>query len=164
MSTLAWQLRRNLENSLVEFLQQELVGVKLFHEGREFDIDIRVGHTPTDQWAMPNISVYIDTRTAIRAFIGNNKRFNTYLMIIDARAFDDRMRSDMAELITDTINDGFDMFTYTKNIADPQNPIKTLSGKVAVDFVTDNALRNAENNDQFEKYRHNISVSLTIAI
>lgn len=161
---LDWQVRRNLENSLTEFLQTETADTTVFFKGKNENIDIRVGFAPQDNWGMPVISLYMDTRTATRAFLGGNKRFKSYLMIIDVRALDDGMRSDLVELLVDTINDGFDLFDYSPNSSDPSNPIKVLSGKVSVDFVTDNALRATENANIYEKYRQNISVSLTIAV
>ena len=164
MANIPWNIRRNLENSLTEFLQTETAGKTVFFKGNDQAIDIRVGFAPQDDWSMPVISLYMDTRTAPRAFLGNNKRFKSYLMIIDVRALDDGMRSDLVELLTDTINDGFDLFDYSPNPSDPLNPIKVLSGKVSVDFVTDNALRATENANIYEKYRQNISISLTIAV
>ncbi len=161
---LDWQIRRNLENSLTEFLQIQTAGITVFHKGQDLPIDIRVGHSPRDDWKMPVIAIYMDTRTATRGFIGNNKRLKSYLMIIDIRAFDDGMRSDLAELLTDTINDGFDMFNYSPNSGNPNTPIKVLGGHVSVEFITDTPIRSTENANQFEKYRQNISVSLTIAV
>lgn len=162
--TLNWQLRRNLENSLAEFLQTEAVGVTVFFKGSSTDIDVRVGNAPQDNWKIPNISVYLDTRTAPRGFVGNNKRLKSYLMIIDIRASDDGMRSDLAEWVSDTINDGFDFYDYQPNSGDPDNPLKTLSGKVSVEFITDTPIRPVVDADAFDKYRHNISVSLSIAV
>ena len=160
--TLDWQLRRNLESSLAEFLQTESSGVTLFFKGTEEEIDVRVGHAPQDAWKLPNVSVYLDTRTAPRGFVGGNKRLNSYLMIIDVRALDDGMRSDLVEFVTTTINDGFDFFDYQPGSGDPDNHTKTLSGKVSVEFVTDTPIRAVIDADAFDKYRHNISVSLTI--
>ncbi len=161
---LDWQVRRNLENSLTEFLQTETAGKTVFFKGKDESIDIRVGFAPQDDWKMPVISIYLDTRTAPRAFIGSNKRFKSYLMIIDVRGLDDGMRSDLVELVTDTINDGFDLFDYSPNSGDPANLTKVLSGKVSVDFVTDTPIRATENANIYEKYRQNISVNLTIAV
>ncbi len=162
--TLNWQLRRNLERSLEQFLQTESSGVTLFYKGSDLTIDVRVGKSPRDDWKLPNISVYMDTKTAPRGFVGNNKRLPDYLMIIDIRALDDGMRSDLAEWLTDTINEGFDFYDYQPNGADPENPIKTLSGKVSVEFITDNNTNAGVDADQFDKNRHNVSVSLTISV
>lgn len=163
MTTLNWQLRRNIENSLTEFLQTQAIGVTVFYKGSDIPIDIRVGKSPRDNWKMPVISIYMDTRTAPRGFVGGNKRLKSYLMIIDVRALDDGMRSDIAEWVTDTINEGFSYFDYQPNSTDPENPIKTLTGKVSVEFITDNVINAGIDADLFDKFRHNISISLTIA-
>ena len=164
MANLDWQIRRNLENSLAEFLQTESSGLTVFYKGKDQTIDIRVGNAPQDSWTLPNISVYLDTRTAPRGFVGNNRRLKSYLMIIDIRALDDGMRSDLTEWATDTINDGFDVYDYTPNIGDPDNPSKVLSGKASIVFVSDIAIRNTQNSELFEKFRQNISISVTIAV
>ncbi len=162
--TLDWQIRRNLENSLTEFLQTQSSGVTVFFKGSDTSIDIRVGKSPQQDWKLPNISVYLDTRTATRGFVGGNKRLKSYLMIIDIRALDDGMRSDLTEWVTDTINDGFDFFDYQPNSSDPDNPIKTLTGKASVEFVTDTPIRATADADAFDKYRHNISINISIAV
>jgi len=164
MTLIPWQIRRGLENSLVEFLQTQATGKTVFYKGAEQSIDIRVGNAPQQSWSMPNISVYLDTRTAPRGFIGNNRRLKSYLMIIDVRALDDGMRSDLAEWVSETINDGFSVYTYTPNAITPETPDKVLFGKGSVDFVSDTPLRNTQNSDLFEKFRQNISINVTIAI
>lgn len=161
---LDWQIRRNLENSLAEFLQSSSAGLTVFYKGKNQSIDVRVGNAPQNSWNLPNISVYLDTRTAPRGFVGSNKRLKSYLMIIDIRGLDDGMRSDLAEWVTTTINEGFDFYTYSPNVATPSSPTKVLSGKVSVEFISDTPIRSTENTDLFGKYRQNISVSLTIAV
>ena len=159
-----WGVRRNLENSLAYFLQTQASGVTVFYKGSQNSIDIRVGNTPQQNWSLPNISVYLDTRTAPSGFIGNNKRLKSYLMIIDIRALDDGMRSDLAEWVSDTINNGFSVYTYLPSADTPDDPTKTLFAKASVNFVSDTALRNTQNAELFEKFRHNISVNITIAM
>jgi len=164
MANLNWQKRRNLENSFAEFLQTETSGLTVFYKGANQIIDVRVGNAPQGNWVLPNISVYMDTKTAPRAFVGNNKRFESYLLIIDVRALDDGMRSDLAEWVSKTINDGFDYYDYTPTVGDPENPSKVLSGKVSINFVSDTPLRGTPDSNLYDKFRHNISVSATIAI
>lgn len=161
---LDWGTRRNIENSLVEFLQDQATSVTVFYKGANESLDIRVGNAPQDDWKLPNISVYTDPKTAPRAFIGNNKRFESYLTIIDIRALDDGMRSDLADWVTSTINDGFDFYTYSPNSSDPTNPIKVLAGKISVDFVTDTPIRSVVDSSKFDKFRQNITLDLTIAV
>jgi len=164
MTSLAWQIRRNLENSLADFLQTQASSLTVFYKGSEQSIDIRVGNAPQQNWSMPNISVYLDTRTAPRGFIGNNRRLKSYLMIMDVRGLDDGMRADLAEWASDVINDGFDVYDYSPNPSTPDSPTKVYFGKASVDFVSDVTIRNTQNSDLFEKYRQNISMSVTIAV
>lgn len=164
MTNIDWNIRRNLENSLAEFIQSEASGKTVFYKGADQTIDVKVGHTPRQDWGMPNISVYLDNRVAPRGFIGNNKRLKTYLMVIDVRALDDGMRSDLAEWVSDVINDGFEVYTYTPNASIPDSPTKVYYGLASVDFVSDVPLRNTQNSDIFEKFRHNISINVTIAV
>ena len=159
-----WGVRRNLENSLAYFLQTQASGVTVFYKGKETSIDIRVGNAPQDNWSLPNISVYLDTRTAPAGFIGNNKRLKSYLMIIDVRALDGGMRSDLAEWVSDTINDGFGVYTYSPNSVTPDDPTKVLFGKASINFVSDTALRNTKNAELFEKFRHNLSINVSVAV
>ena len=164
MTLLPWQIRRNLKMSFAYFLQSEVADTTVFYKGVEQPIDIRVGNAPQQNWSMPNISVYLDSRPAVRGFIGNNKRIESYLMIIDVRGLDDGMRSDLTDWVSDTINDGFDVYTYTPSSVTPDDPDKVLYGKASIDFVTDTPLRNTENSDISEKFRQNISINVTIAI
>ncbi len=163
MSNIPWGNRRNLENSLKEFLQTQAVGVTVFYKGADQAIDIRVGNAPQDSWSMPVISLYTDPKTSIRSFIGNNKRIDTYLMIIDVRALDDGMRSDLASWVTTAINDGFDFYKYTPGSGDVEIPDKVLSGKASIDFVSDVPVRNTQNSDLYTKFRQNISINVTIS-
>lgn len=164
MSTLNWEDRRNLENSLAEFLQDQSSSLTVFYQGESKSIDIRVGFAPRDDWSLPNIAVYHDSRTALRGFVGQNKRLKTHLMIIDVRALDDGMRQDLADWVSDTINDGFDFYSYSPDAVSPDTPNKTLTGKASVDFVSDNRILADTNADEYNKYRHNISINVTIAI
>ncbi len=164
MANISWSIRRNLENSLVEFLQAQTIGVTVFYKGKDETINITVGHTPKDSWDMPIISLYTDPKTSIRSFIGNNKRLDTYLMILDVRALDDGMRSDLASWVTTAINDGFDLYDYTPGSGDVENPTKVLSGKVSVNFVSDVPVRNTQNSNVYEKWRQNISINVTVAV
>lgn len=159
---LSWQERRNLENSFVDFLTSQASGITVFYQGEEKSLDIRVGRSPRDDWNLPVISFYLDNRLAPRGFVGSNKRLKTHLAIIDIRALDDGMRSDLADWVGDTINDGFDFNSYSPDAVTPDTADKTLEGKVSIEFVTDRIVTAGENVDVFDKYRHNISVNCTI--
>lgn len=164
MASINWQIRRNLETSLVYFLKTETANDTIFYKGAEQSLDIRVGNAPQESWVPPVISVYVDSQTAPRGFIGNNRRLKTYLMIMDIRALDDGMRADLAEHMSILINEGFSVYTFTPNALTPETPTKVLYGKASVEFVSDTAIRNTENANLFEKFRHRISFNVTIAV
>jgi len=164
LSILQWQERKNVENSLTEFLQTQASNIQVWYKGESKSLDVRVGWSPREDWDLPVISIYYDTKTSPRGFVGQNKRLKTHLIIIDIRALDDGMRSDLADWVQTTINDGFIYYEYSPNSGDPENVNKTSSGKVGVEFVSDTPLRPGENASEFDKYRHNISINATIAI
>lgn len=164
MANLNWQLRRNIESSLANFLTTQASGTTVFYKNANQSIDIRVGNAPQDDWSLPNISVYLDSKNAIRGFVGQNNRINTHLMIIEVRASDDGMRADLAEWVTDTINDGFTVYTYSPNVSNPDSPTSVKYGTASVEFVSDTAIRSAENSNLFNKFRHRITCNISIAV
>ncbi len=164
MTQIPWGIERNIENSLAYFLETQANGKTVFYKGTQTPIDIRVGNTPQQNWGMPSISVYADSETAPRAFIGNNKRFTTNLIIIEIRALDGGMRSDLKDWLVSTINDGFAVYTYTASSSTPDSPDKVLYGQASIDFVTNTSLRNTKDSNITEKFRQNISINITIAI
>lgn len=159
---LSWNEFTNLENSLFEFLEDALNqsgGLQVINDkGVAVDINLRIGHTPDDTWTLPVISFYEDSRTAPRGFVGSNLRIKTKSLIIDIRCFNDAQRSDLTSWIESQINDGFPYYVYTKT-NDPNNPTTTLSGHVAIEFVTNNPLRLGNNVDLIDRYRQNITIS-----
>jgi len=163
MSNLTWKNRRNLENSFVYFLQNEANDLTVFYKGSATPIDIRVGNAPQDDWTLPNISIYLDSKTADRAFVGQNRRLESYLMIIEIRALDDGMRADLAEWVTTTINDGFNFYEFDPNPSEQDTPIKALIGTVSIEFVSDTAIRRTEDANLFEKFRQRITCNISIA-
>ncbi|KKL52803.1 hypothetical protein LCGC14_2281820 [marine sediment metagenome] len=164
MANIPWSIERNLERSLEQFLKTAVTGTTVFYKGVAQPIDIRVGNAPQDNWAMPVISIYADSELAPREFVGSNKRLTTYLMIIDVRALDGGMRSDLKDWLVSTINDGFTVYTYTPNALTPDSPTKVLLGKASIDFLSNTTIRNTQDLNIYEKYRQNISISVTISL
>jgi len=162
MSNVNWGIERCLENSLVEFLQTQLASYTVLDlDGNTKFISIRVGFSPNDDWELPVISAYTDSRNAPRLSIGSNKREKTYLLILDIRAWDSGMQQDLVDLVMTTINDGFPFYTYAPS-NDPQDPTKTEDGYVSLDFISNVPLRLGDNVDMIDKFRQNISISCYI--
>lgn len=166
MSNLPWQKMRNVENSLVEFLQDAVSTASLTiidENGNTQNVLVRAGFKFNDDWELPVISVYVDTKTATRLSVGSNRRANTYLVIIDIRSLDKGSQLDLTEWVQETINDGAPFYVYTPNPGDPDNPTKVQNGIISVDFISNVSLRLGDGAEIWEKYRQNITLSCTIS-
>jgi len=163
---LGYRETTNLENSMYEFLVAALATDSLTvkdDKGNNKEITVRVGETFNADWSLPTVSLYEDSELAPRGFIGNNRRIKDHLLIIDIRALDSRMRKDLTDWVTDTINDGFPFYEYTQS-GDPDNPNKVQTGYVRVDFLFNRPLRLGDTVDMVDKYRQNISINCGITL
>lgn len=163
MPNLPWSTERNLENSLIEFLQAEIASGYTVSDlnGDTKNISVRVGYAVNADWELPVVSAYTDSRTAPRLSIGSNKRQKAYLLILDVRALDTGMQQDLVDLVMDKINDGFPYYTYTPS-GDPLNPTKVQTGYVSLQFISNIPLRLGDTVDMIDKFRQNITISCTI--
>lgn len=164
MALLGWKDFTNLENSLADFLSSAITTSSLQvlnDQGSPVDVNVRVGWEPNDNWALPLITLYEDSRLSPRGFIGSNKRLKEYLLILDIRGWNDKQRSELADWLESTINDGFPFYEYTVS-GDPDNPTKAQAGYAAVQFLTNAPIRGGINADLLEKYRQRISVAIQL--
>jgi hypothetical protein len=165
MPALPWSTERNLENSLIEFLQTQLASYTVLDlDGNTKPISVRVGFMPNDTWQLPVVSAYTDSRTTPRLSIGSNAREKNYLLILDIRAFDTGMQQDLVDIVMNKINDGFPFFEYTPNIVAPDNPTKVQTGYASIEFVSNVPVRFGDNVDMMEKFRQNITISAFIEV
>ena len=163
MSQIPWGIEKNLENSLVDFLTDEFTGKTVFLKGANQSIDIRVGNAYQDNWSMPCISIYADTETDDKPFIGNNVLLKSHLMIIDIRATDGGMRSDLKDYLVDIISNGFPYYEYNPNPGEPDESNKALVGKASIKFISNVPIRNTQDSNYVEKFRQQITINVTIA-
>lgn len=164
MANLPWSTERNIENSLIEFLQTQLSSYTVLDlDGNTKSISVRVGFMPNDSWQLPVVSAYTDSRTAPRLSIGSNARQNAYLIVIDIRAFDTGMQQDLVDLVIEKINNGFPYYTYSPS-GDPENPTKVQAGYISIEFVSNVPVRFGDNVDMIEKFRQNITISCFIEV
>lgn len=164
MANLGWQTQRNLENSFAEFIQDAVTTASLTvpdQNGTAKAVSVRVGFEFNDEWDLPVISLYADSKTAPRLSIGGNRRLNTFLLIVDIRTFDKGSQLDLTEWLQDTVNNGLPFYEYTPDGSGGVN--KVQNGRVSIDFVTNIPLRLGEGVDLFDKYRQNITLSCTIS-
>lgn len=160
-----YKTQTNIENSLVEFLLEELENsgspFHLNEKGEIVPIDVRIGFEYNNEANLPLITLYADSKTSERAFIGSNRRAKLYLLVIDIRALNVGQQQDLADWVEETINDGFTYYEYDGSV-DPLNPVKTKKGYANVDFLTNEPLRLGDNADIFERYRQNITIAVDI--
>lgn len=165
MALLEWSLERNLENSLADFLQSEITTQNLTvldPEGNLITPQVVVGFQKTEDWYLPNISVYSDSISSPRLSVGSNKRQDGYLLVIDIRACDIGSQLDLTDWVKLNINDGWDFYEWQPNSGSPDNPTKIKVGYVSFNFISNTPIRLGENIDIFDKYRQNITIDCTV--
>lgn len=163
MANLTWQIRNNLENTLKDFIESEISSESLTVEdeyGNAETPQVYVGWQKTEDWVLPNISLYVDSTLSPRLSIGSNKRQNEYLLIIDIRCKDVGQQLNLTDWLTDKINNGIIFYEYTPDGSGGVN--RTSTGYVSFDFISNVPVRLGDNVDLFDKYRQNITISCTI--
>jgi hypothetical protein len=166
MANLEWKTERNLENSFAEFLLDEVNIVSLTipdKNGSEQAVNVKVGSEFSTNWNLPVISCYSDSKSYPRLSIGSNKREKSFLIIIDIRSLDRGSQSDLTNWVEETINEGFTFYEYSPNPVNPTEVTKNACGHVSVDFISNIPLQLGENVELFDKYRQNITLSVTIS-
>ena len=160
---LDWQLYRNLENSLKDFLDDEVSSDNVTDYDNNL-ITIRVGRKLDNDWTLPCISIYLDGETSQRLQLGSNQRIKQYLLILDIFAQDEGQRLDLAYWLSDKLENGFRYYSYTVNPANPEQPIKTSHGLVNIDaFVTNTRVNLGDTVSDFDAHRHRISIRVWIS-
>jgi hypothetical protein len=158
MST--WKKYRNLQASLQEFLAAQAITDNV-KDLEETSITIRVGRKDAT-FTLTTISVYFESETSKRFETGSNLRDDKQLMIIDIYAKNEADRLDLAKWVVDTINDGWQYYTYSNDSVVPDNPAKVIGKKVNVDFLTNGRVKLGDNIDQFDAHRHQITITAWI--
>lgn len=158
---MSWSIYRNLQASLYDFLTTLASDESLVDLDGE-SINFRVGRKNDDDWKLNTISFYCESNTSERAFIGSNHRHELFLIIIDIFAKNEVDRLDLARWVTESINDGWDYYEYTGNIANPDSPNKVKKGKVSVNFLTNTKVSLGQNVDEIDANRHKISINVWI--
>jgi len=165
MANIPWNTQRNLENSLADFLLDAITissSTVPDDNGSAKTIDVRVGSEFNDDWTLPIITLYSDSRLSPRLSIGSNLRQKSFLLILDIRALNVGMQQDLTDWLEATINDGFPFYEYSQNLSDPDNPNKTQTGYASIEFVSNLPVRFGETAELPDKYRQNLTISCFI--
>lgn len=161
---LTWQLGANIENSLIEFLRNEIYTNSLQlldSNGVAKSVNVYAGRELNNNWNLPLIQVYLDSKPdANRLEIGSNKRLRSFQIIIDIRTLLPGQETNLADWIENVINDGVDIFDYTPNSVNPEIPAKSLLGHGRVDFISSLPVPLFDNADVFDQNRYRISIKI----
>ena len=158
---LAWQLYRNLENSLKDFLDTEIVNDSVTDINNKL-IPVRVGRKEDENWTLPCISVYMESELLTPFEIGSVLKDERQLLIIDIYATNEGERLDVAKWLTTKINNGLRYYSYTPDINTPESPTKVAGGWVNVDFLTNTRINLGQNVDYIDAHRHRVSINVWI--
>lgn len=158
---LVWQLYRNLENSLKDFLDSEITSDSVTDYAGNV-VPVRIGRKNDSDWSLPCIAIYMDAENSPdRLEIGGNLRDRRYLMILDIYATDEGERLDLAAWLTKKIENGFRYYTYTYNPSNPDSPTKVAGDLVNIDtFISNTRVELGQNVDDFDAHRHRISIQV----
>ena len=158
MTTLLWTISRCIENSLIDFLQEQITtdSLKLLDDrGNEVTPNVYRGKQLNTDWNLPLIQLYCDDKLQPRLEIGSNLRMKSFLIFLEIRTLLPGQEIDLAEWVEETINNGCDYYTYTPS-GDPENPTKTFAGHINIDFQSSGQVDLGDNVDKFDKYRYRI--------
>ena len=159
---LAWQLYRNLENSLKDFLDAKIVTDSVT-DINGIKVPVWVGRKEDDNWTLPCISLYMESETLIPFEIGSTLKDDRQLIIIDIYATNEGERLDLSKWLTATINDGWRYYSYSPNIITPESPTKVAGGLVNVDFLTNTRVNLGQNSDEIDAHRHRVTINVWIS-
>lgn len=159
---LTWSKIRCLENSLIDFLNTNLVADAI-KDINGVQIVARVGRKEDNDWQLPCITAYVDTINLQRLFVGSNTRLDSYLMIIDIYATNEGERMDLATWVADEINNGFTFYNYTPSESTPNSPVRVSGGLASLDFLSNTRVALGQNVGIEDAHRHRISINVWIS-
>jgi len=163
---LTWTLSANIENSIIEFMRNEIYvqSLQLLDaNGISKTVNVYAGRELNENWHLPLIQVYLDSKPdANRLEIGSNKRLRSFQMIIDIRTLLPGQESNLADWIETIMNNGVDIYDYTPNSSNPDVPVKENLGHSRVDFITSLPVPVFDNADKFDQNRYRITIKIWI--
>lgn len=161
--SLEWGLYQNLEHSTVYFLSTEISNDSITdYDGTAIPV-LNAGKV-NDNYDVPRITVGYEQENDLgQLYLGNSKRDDRHLLIIDIFAIDKSQRLALAKWIRDKLLDGWRYYSYITNPADRDTPTKTASGLINIDqILTNEKVDVGENMAQVEAHRHRISLTVWI--
>jgi hypothetical protein len=164
MAILTWEISSNIENSLIDFLRNEVTSTSLQvldQNGVAKNVNVYAGRELNNNWHLPLIQIYLDSKPdANRLEIGTNKRLRSFQIIIDIRTLLAGQEANIADWVEEKINDGFTVYDYTPNSLNVNVPAKVILGHGRVDFITSMPVLGYDDADLFDKNRYRISIKV----
>jgi hypothetical protein len=164
MTTLTWQISTAIENSLIDFLRNEVTSHSLQvldTNGVAQTLNVYAGRELSENWHLPMLQVYLDSKPdANRLEIGSNKRLRSYQMIIDIRTLLPGQAQNIADWVEEIINDGFTVYNYAPNSSNVEAPIKTTLGHGRVDFISSMPVPSYDDADKYDQNRYRITIKI----
>lgn len=160
MTILLWEQSRCIENSLIDYLTEEIESdsIKLLNDsGEEVTPNVYRGKQLNENWNLPLIQIYVDDKLQPRLELGSNLRMKSFLVLVEIRTLLPGQEVDLANWIEEKLNNGCDYYTYTPS-EDPENPTKTFAGHINIDFQSSTSINLGDNLDRFDKYRYRITL------
>jgi hypothetical protein len=163
---LHWEISTNIENSLIEFLRNEITSNSLQLldvNGVAKTVNVYAGRELNNDWNLPLIQVYLDSKPdANRLEIGSNKRLRSFQVIIDIRTLLPGQESNLADWVEEKINNGVTIYDYIPNSSNPDAPSKVVLGYGRVDFITSLPVLSWDDADVFDKNRYRLTIKVWI--
>jgi hypothetical protein len=155
---MSYRISRNIEASLIDWLTTELSDAGWTGIGVEKSFSQVYGGT------LPCILIEQDPEDDTKLEIGSKTWLKNFFINIRIFATSDGQRLDLKDFITDLLEDDIDYYEYV--ITSGVVSSKSLEGRISILEVTRNEkeLKNTENLEKEDKYRHIISFKCYIAI
>ncbi len=151
---MSWRIYRNLENSLYEYLREQI-------DNNWSNVTVRIARFPSTDISLPQVCLYWDSSTLSLLEIGSNILDERNLMIIEVYATSDGQLRDLVSFLIDVLKDGFNYYTY-QPAQNEQGYTKSLSGYVTVRFIENRIIPAPDNADLYEKFRHRLAISCSL--
>jgi len=161
---LNWEISTNIENSLIEFLRNEVIAHSLQLldcNGVAKTVNVYAGRELNNEWNLPLIQVYLDSKPdANRLEIGSNKRLRSFQVIIDIRTLLPGQETNLGDWVEEQINDGITIYDYTPNSLNPEVPAKSILGHGRVDFISSLPVLGYDDADVYDQNRYRITAKI----
>ena len=153
---MAYRVSRNIEASLIQFIEDQLVGAWV-------GISVEKAFSRVYKIDLPVICIRCGTTSHDSTEIGGNSTVRTPNVLIDIFAEDDGQRLDLKDFLIEKLRGGCVYYDYT--ITNGQIISKTANGRIRVLNIDDTPIDfDVEKSklDVHDRYRHLLSLSVSL--